>query len=97
MRGVILYGPPASGKDTITRALYELDKCYVLFPRLKQGTAKTVGYRMVTAEQLDDLRERGELIWENARYRSVYGIDRSFLVTGLRRMFLSSTSARSRP
>jgi guanylate kinase len=79
MRGVILYGPPASGKDTITRALHELDGRYVLFPRIKCGTGKTSGYRMVSAFELDALRARGEIIWENERYGSAYVIDRSAL------------------
>jgi guanylate kinase len=80
MRGVVLYGPPASGKDTITRALHELNSRYVLFPRIKCGTGKTTGYRLVTAYQLNDLRERGELIWENERYGAVYAVDRPGLI-----------------
>ncbi|MGH2941284.1 MAG: hypothetical protein ACRDLN_00705 [Solirubrobacteraceae bacterium] len=41
--GVALYGPPASGKDTITRALTELDARYVHYLRLKAGSGRSDG------------------------------------------------------
>ncbi|GAA4684437.1 hypothetical protein GCM10023347_44410 [Streptomyces chumphonensis] len=75
-RGVLLYGPPAAGKDTVTAALTELDSGYVLFPRLKIGTGKTRGYRMGTPEQLADLEARGDVIYRNDRYGNVYVVDR---------------------
>ena len=36
--GVILYGPPAAGKDTITGELLALDPRYRQFSRLKART-----------------------------------------------------------
>ncbi|KPC90472.1 hypothetical protein [Streptomyces albidoflavus] len=51
-QGILLYGPPAAGKDTTTAALTELDEQYASFTRLKIGTGKTKGYRMGTPEQL---------------------------------------------
>ena len=74
--GVILYGPPASGKDTITGALHALDPSYQLFPRLKAGPGRTTGYRMSTDAEITALRARGEIIWENHRYQSIYVLDR---------------------
>lgn len=84
MQGVVLYGPPAAGKDTITTTLHRLDPRYVLFPRLKVGRGRTTGYRMTTAEELHALRERGEIIWENHRYGATYAIDRTELLQRLR-------------
>jgi guanylate kinase len=75
-QGVLLYGPPAVGKDTITTALTELDARYVPFTRLKIGTGKTTSYRMGTPEQLADLEARGDVIYRNDRYGNIYVVDR---------------------
>ncbi|MEV8529281.1 guanylate kinase [Streptomyces sp. NPDC052000] len=75
-RGVILYGPPASGKDTVTAGLTELNSKYVQFARLKVGTGKAAGYRMGTAEQLHKLRAAGDVVYANSRYGNTYVIDR---------------------
>jgi guanylate kinase len=73
--GVILYGPPAAGKDTITAHMHTLNPVYVLFPRLKAGAGRTIGYRMTTPEALDQLVAQGAIVWENARYDARYAID----------------------
>ncbi|MET9497419.1 guanylate kinase [Streptomyces sp. NPDC006552] len=75
-QGVILYGPPASGKDTVTTALAELRPVYRQFARLKIGTGKSAGYRMGTAEQLHVLEAAGDVVYANARYGNTYVIDR---------------------
>ncbi|MFF7903740.1 guanylate kinase [Streptomyces sp. NPDC007920] len=74
-QGVILYGPPASGKDTVTTALSELDSRYTQFTRLKVGTGKSNGYRMGTAEQLRELEAAGDVVYANTRYGNTYVID----------------------
>ncbi|SCD38271.1 guanylate kinase, partial [Streptomyces sp. di50b] len=74
-QGVILYGPPASGKDTVTTALSELDSRYTQFERLKVGTGKSDGYRMGTAEQLRVLEAAGDVVYANTRYGNTYVID----------------------
>lgn len=79
MQAIILYGPPAAGKDTITKALTQLDKNYQLYPRLKVGTGRTVGYRMTTLSRIDALRSADCVIWETCRYDALYVIDRVFL------------------
>jgi guanylate kinase len=75
-QGVILYGPPAAGKDTVTAALTELNAKYAQFARLKVGTGKAAGYRMGTAEQLHQLEAAGDVVYANARYGNTYAIDR---------------------
>ncbi|WP_330289974.1 phosphotransferase-like protein [Streptomyces sp. NBC_00576] len=75
-QGILLYGPPAAGKDTITAALTELDARYVPFTRLKIGTGKTKGYRMGTPEQLAELEARGDVIYRNDQYGNIYVVDR---------------------
>lgn len=74
-RGIVLYGPPASGKDTITAALHRLDPRYVQLPKLKVGTGRAAGYEFVSAEHLDKLRAAGRLLMETHRYGNVYAID----------------------
>ncbi|WP_405769893.1 guanylate kinase [Streptomyces sp. NBC_01538] len=75
-QGILLYGPPAAGKDTITAALTELDARYVPFARLKVGAGKSEGYRMGTAEHLSGLETRGDVIYRNERYGNIYVVDR---------------------
>lgn len=69
---LILYGPPASGKNTVTGAL---PPPYALFRRLKVGPGRTAGYRMATAADLVALRDAGQVIYENGRYDAVYVVD----------------------
>ncbi|PWU48906.1 kinase [Micromonospora globispora] len=84
MQGVILYGPPASGKDTLTVALHQLDGRYQQFRRLKAGPGRTAGYRMTTEDELIALRASGGVVWENRRYESVYVVDAPSLRQQLR-------------
>ncbi|GGM34664.1 hypothetical protein GCM10012275_02400 [Longimycelium tulufanense] len=78
-RGVILYGPPASGKDTITQELTRLFPECVYYRRLKVGGGRTYGYRFTTAAAVDDLVRRGLVIYENERYGNRYLVDRPYL------------------
>jgi guanylate kinase len=75
-QGVILYGPPAAGKDTVTRALTQLTPRYTQFARLKVGSGKSSGYRMGTAEQLHALEAEGKVVYANRRYGNIYVLDR---------------------
>ncbi|MGW3521437.1 phosphotransferase-like protein [Streptomyces hydrogenans] len=75
-QGVVLYGPPASGKDTVTTALTQLSTSYAQFARLKVGTGKATGYRMGTPEQLHELEAAGDVVYANTRYSNTYVIDR---------------------
>jgi guanylate kinase len=82
-RGIILYGPPASGKDTITAALTELDPRIRLFHRLKVGGGNTAPYRMISREELDQRGAAGDIVWENDAYGNTYAVDRSGLAAEL--------------
>ncbi|MEU3323218.1 guanylate kinase [Streptomyces sp. NPDC006785] len=75
--GVILYGPPGSGKDTITAELARLRTEFALFERLKAGPGRTTGYRLTTPERIEQLSRDGELLYRNTRYSADYAIDRS--------------------
>lgn len=79
-QGVIFYGPPASGKDTVTRALTRMDSVFSHFPRLKVGGGRTAGYELISAAEASTLRRRGDILYENTRYGNHYLVDRSRLV-----------------
>ncbi|WP_420118268.1 kinase [Micromonospora sp.] len=83
MMGVILYGPPAAGKDTVTQELVKLGNDYAPFRRIKVGRGRTDGYRMGTDADIERLRASGDILWENERYGSTYVVDYSALVTEL--------------
>lgn len=78
-RAVILYGPPASGKSTITKHLERADSRYLLFPRLKAGGGRVAEYRIVPLGAIQELQAAGEIVWTNERYGAVYAIDRPHL------------------
>lgn len=73
---VILYGPPCSGKDTITGELSSIARQYTLFERLKAGPGRAAGYRPATLQAIEELRRAGHLLYRNARYGAEYAIDR---------------------
>lgn len=73
--GVVLYGPPAAGKDTVTAALTTLDVRYQLFHKLKAGSGRTAGYRLVTVTELDATSVRGGLLHRSVRYGNEYAVD----------------------
>jgi guanylate kinase len=79
MVGVILYGPPAAGKDTVTDALCGLERPYVRYEPLKAGRGRTSGYRMTTVDELERMEQAGELVWVGERYGARYAVDRAGL------------------
>jgi guanylate kinase len=74
--GVILYGPPGSGKDTVTAELSRLRPEFALFERLKAGPGRTTGYRLTTAQHIEELAQAGEVLYRNSRYDADYAVDR---------------------
>ena len=83
-QGIILYGPPAAGKDTITEALSRLNPRCVQYPLLKLGPGRATSYRTATPDAIDALRTTGDIIWEHRRYGALYVIDRPTLAERLR-------------
>lgn len=84
MPAVILYGPPAAGKDTVTKALTCLDESYRLYRRLKMGAGRATGYRMTTLSHINALRSANSIIWETRRYEALYLVDRVSLTDMLK-------------
>ena len=82
--GVLLYGPPASGKDSVTDALLALDPQFARFERLKAGPGNTRGYRMVSQAHVDAITASDDVVWANERYGATYVIDRPRLTEQLR-------------
>jgi guanylate kinase len=76
---VILYGPPASGKDAITSALSQISPRYVLFEKLKAGAGRRAGYRLTTPADIERMRDLGLILYANERYGNVYMVDRPSL------------------
>ncbi|WP_328513617.1 guanylate kinase [Streptomyces mirabilis] len=74
--GVILYGPPGAGKDTVTSELSALRREFTLLHRLKAGPGRTTGYRLTTAQRIEELARTGEVLYRNSRYDAEYAIDR---------------------
>lgn len=79
-RGVILYGPPAAGKDTVTKKLLTLSSNYGHYRRMKVGGGRVSGYRNISHDELIDLRNRGKVIWENDRYGATYVVEYESIV-----------------
>ena len=77
---LILYGPPAAGLNTVTRALGEIDSRFVRFQRLKVGAGRTAGYRLVSLEQLAEIDDAGQLVYLSSHDDVLYGIDRPALL-----------------
>ncbi|MFG1881112.1 kinase [Micromonospora sp. NPDC049102] len=85
-KGLILYGAPATGKDTITAELVRGEPLFEHFMRLKAGGGRSTGYRMISQEEAERLRRSsGMILWENSRYGSTYFVDRP----GLERIWSS--------
>jgi guanylate kinase len=72
--GLILYGPPAVGKDSITAALTRLDPRYELLRRLKVGSGRHDGYEVCSADELERMAEAGEVLYRNSRYGNEYAV-----------------------
>ncbi|MDF5758980.1 AAA family ATPase [Spongiactinospora sp. TRM90649] len=74
--GIILCGPPASGKSTVTGALHELDPRFVLARSLVVGDDHADDHDQVTHEQVERLRAAGRIIADTRRDGNRYVIDR---------------------
>ena len=78
MNGVILYGAPATGKDTVTEALVREYPYFGRYRRLKCGPGRTAGYRMISPAELAAIPS-SSVLWINHRYGATYLVDREGL------------------
>ncbi|GAA3377856.1 hypothetical protein GCM10020367_55200 [Streptomyces sannanensis] len=77
--GVVLFGPPTAGKDTISVSLAGLDQRFGQLTKVKVGSGRTAGYRVATSGELAALRRAGRLVLETERYGNTYAVDRADL------------------
>ncbi|MFE3494607.1 guanylate kinase [Streptomyces sp. NPDC059175] len=79
MSGIVLFGPPTAGKDTISTRLTEHDKRFRQLVKVKVGSGRTTGYRVVGRAELEALRAADRVVLETERYGNIYAIDRADL------------------
>jgi len=75
--GIVLYGPPASGKSTICDALKNLNPRYQLVKPLKIGAGNADGYRTVSSRAMAERRDVGAILYDWRRYDNTYALDHS--------------------
>lgn len=77
---VCISGMPASGKDTISARLHELDERFVCFEkhRSSDGAPKN-GYVNISPAEFAEKVKRGDFLQYHERYGRSYGIDRKSL------------------
>lgn len=79
---ILLSGTPASGKDTLTNKLTELDDRFVHFRKHKINTGGKLDdtYYLISKEAFDSMAENGEFIQYHYRYDRGYGVSKEELV-----------------
>ncbi|MEO3785896.1 guanylate kinase [Actinocorallia sp. B10E7] len=78
-QGVILYGPPTSGKDTITDELTRRESRFLFLPKLKAGFSGPDpgrGHRLISFMMMEALERSGALAVVTNRHRDIYAVDR---------------------
>lgn len=76
MKGLVLIGPPAAGKDTITDIVEQRSNLRLL-KKAKAGSGRSAGYRLVSMEEFDECVARGEMVSTVERYGNRYGVMRA--------------------
>lgn len=73
--GVVLFGPPAVGKDTITSQITRLDSRFAHFRKIKVGGGRTSGYRILSSGEIADLMTSKQILSRVERYGNQYFVD----------------------
>lgn len=76
-QGLIIYGPPASGKTSIASALKSYTDKFVPFRKIKCGGTTSDEYRQADPAKIAALRNSRSIIYENSRYGNLYVVDKS--------------------
>lgn len=73
-RAILISGPPASGKDTLTRALGCIDPAYRMANKHKDSRAGSTHHIIVTPAAFDAMLEQGAFLQWHERYGRRYGL-----------------------
>lgn len=76
---LVLAGPPAVGKDTLTLKLEKLYSKFILFDKLKTGGGRRKTYRRISSEEFTRMSAAGSMVSEVRQHGSCYGVDREHL------------------
>lgn len=73
---ILLSGTPASGKDTITKILSQLDRrfCHFRKHKISSGGKLDESYFLVSAEEFENRKKSGGFIQYHERYGRGYGV-----------------------
>jgi len=73
---ILLSGTPASGKDTLTKELCDIDERFVHFKKHKIATGGKLDntYYLVSKEEFDKMVSNGEFLQYHYRYNRGYGV-----------------------
>jgi hypothetical protein len=77
--GIVLAGPPASGKRTTTFALTSLRRSYAPFPALTVARQPSIHAEQTTRQHLDELRAWAQIFHEFTVEGTSYAFDRERL------------------
>ncbi len=84
---ILLCGPPASGKDSITEAICKIDEGFYHFKKHRAINGKTYMHRNnyidITKDEFKKMIENDEFIQYHERYNRYYGISKKAMADGI--------------
>jgi len=73
---LLLSGPPASGKDTVSHELINRNNRFVLFKKHRAGGETNSGYIDISTAQFKEMEAQNKFIQSHLRYGRLYGVSR---------------------
>ncbi len=84
---ILLCGPPASGKDSITEAVCNIDKSFCHFKKHrainKNANMDRNNYINISKDEFEKMIKNGDFIQYHKRYDRYYGISKQALADGI--------------